>query len=151
MQTNDIGIYTRSEIDPGPLEYDLCNGHVLKQTCIKRYDYGSDRKSPMPYVFIIHPLPKEFRAIYADLNINELEEDHKKLLKMAIEKEQTHVQLDAHSYPVNSLIDQLKNTDLLDSIMVHNIESYHYQKFNRDVIIKLVQQKHKEIYYQVIF
>ena len=148
MQTNDIGIYTRSEIDPGPLEYDLCNGHVLKQTCIKRYDYGSDRKSPMPYVFIIHPLPKEFRAIYAYLNILGLDEEHKELLKIAIEKEQTHVQLDAKSYPVNSLT--LEN-GLHDSIMVHNIESYHYQKFNRDVIIKLVQQKSKEIYYQVIY
>jgi hypothetical protein len=146
--TNDIGIHTYNDIDPKPLEVNVCKGHVLKQTCIKVQDYGS-RLAPNRYAFIIHPLPKEFGAMHADLNIKELDMEHKELLKIAIENEQSYVQIGSRQYPTHLLS---KEHGVLDSIMVHNIKSYQYQKLKRDVIIKLVPlaENNMEILYLVI-
>jgi hypothetical protein len=144
--SDDIGIYTDRPIDPEPLKVDLCMGHVLKQTCIKLYDYGTS-KSPNQFAFIIHPIPKEFSGVYADLNILELDEDHKQLLAHAIKTEQTHVDTGMKSYPTHLLTPE---QGVLDSILVHNIESYQYQKLKRDIVIKLVPKTSKDIYYLVI-
>jgi len=147
--SDHIGIHTDQPIDPIPLKTDLCMGHVLQQTCIMLYNYGTS-KLPDKYAFIIHPIPKEFSGIHADLNIIELEEEQKKLLQNAIENEQTSVDTGFNSYPTHLLTQE---QGLMDSILVHDIESYQYQKLKRDIVIKLVPYKAtmKEIYYLVKF
>jgi hypothetical protein len=145
--TSDIGVYTDKEIGPKPLEINLCEGHVLKQTCIKVQDYGS-RLAPNQYAFIIHPMPKEFTAMHADLNIFELDMEQKELLKIAIESEEAYVQIGSRRYPTHLLSQE---TGLLESIMVHDIESYHDQKLKRDVIIRLVPlESGSDMFYMVI-
>lgn len=102
---------------------------MLKQTCIKQQTLGSK-----PYLFIIHPLPNEFDAIYADLNVLELDEEHKVLLREAIKQEQTHVQIGDGNYPTKYLTEESG----VQQVMVHNIVSRQYQKLRRDIIIKLL-------------
>lgn len=84
--------------------------------------------------------------MYSDLNIIELDDEHKEQLKQAIYAKQTHIQIGSKSYPVNLLTAE---KGVLESLLVHNIESYQYQKLQRDIIIKLVPQKTKDIYFLV--
>lgn len=85
----------------------------------------------------------------ADLNILKLDENHKKLLQVAIQNDESHVMIGKKKYPTHLLTEE---EGLLDGILVHNIESYQYQKINRNMIIKFVESpKLEDIFYLVIF
>ena len=138
--SEQIGVSTDKEISSQPLQIDLCDSHVLKQTCIKVQTLNSQ-----PYLIIIHPLPDEFGAIYADLNVLELDEVHKIIIRDAIKKEQAIVQIGDGVYSTKYLTEESG----LQQVMIHNLVSYQYQKLNRDVIIKLVP-KIMDVKYLVI-
>lgn len=83
----------------------------------------------------------------ADLNILKLEDDHIKLLQDAIKNDESHVKIGKKKYPTHLLTEE---DGLLDGVLVHNIESYQYQKLKRDVIIKFVETpKLEDIFYIV--
>lgn len=136
--SNVIGIYTDKDIDDKPLKYDLCLGHVLRETCIKRYENQNH------YTFIIHPLPAIYDSMYSDLNILQLDHDSKEYVRDAKKKGKKFIKIGHHTYPTNLLSEE---DGLIDSVLVHNIESHQHQKLNRDIIIKMVQPKNSHILY----
>lgn len=112
----------------------------MGQTCIMRY--GNIQENQQIYYIIMHPMPKEFNKVTADLDISNLEPEQLKAYQDAIASGKQVFKIGDNEFPI-SLI------DLEGYNMMHHIESYHYQKLENGIVIKMVPYASDSISYVV--
>ena len=113
----------------------------MGQTCIMRYGNVQDKQQI--YYIIMHPMPKEFNKVTGDLDISSLEPEQLKAYQDAIASGKQVFKIGDNEYPIGSV-------DLEGYNMMHHIESYHYQKLENGIVIKMVPYAFDSINYVVI-
>ena len=120
---------------------DLCPGHIMAQTCIMKYGSNQDKQI---YYIVMHPMPKEFNKVIGDLDISSLEPDQLKAYQDAITLGKQTFKIADNEYTISSI-------DLEGYVMMHHIESFHYQKLENGIVMKLVPYSSDSINFVVIF
>jgi hypothetical protein len=120
---------------------DLCEGHIMGQTCIMRY--GNIREKQQIYFMIMHPMPKEFNKVVGDLDISYLLPEQLKAYQVALSLGKKVFTVGNKEFPINSIDQEGYN-------MMHHIESFHYQKLENGIVIKMVPYASESINYVVI-
>lgn len=119
----------------------------MGQTCIMRY--GNTKNNQKIYYIIIHPMPKEFNKVTGDLDyylttdISNRESEQLKAYQDELASGQQVFKLGDNQYPI-SLI------DIQDYNMFHQIESFHYQKLENGIVIKMVPYASDSIHFVVV-
>lgn len=129
--TKEVGILKAENTDTTFFHPDLCDGHIMSETCIMRY-----KPSPS-FIIIMHPMPSQFNRLMANLDLATY-------MNREVENRQFHQSLTDDELRFGT---SLKN----DTINIRYIASYHRQKYANNLVIKFLNYQGENINYLVGF
>lgn len=122
-KTYEIGIKKDNEINTSKIEADVCQGHVMAQTCIIKYSKND------PFYFIMYPSSKYFDVVLSDMDLTTLTAKQVSQKNKAAKLSSNGLTIDNYTYPPN----------ISEGDFVHHIVSHNRQSQPNGLIIKFVK------------
>lgn len=136
----ELGILSEKFNDNKKIVPDLCNGHLMSQTCIIRFNTLSNNDEN--YYIILHPLPDEFERILADVDMFSLDEDQIKRVEEAKKEGKMNIYFENFQYPTNMNPDNL--------YFAPNLVSKRSQMMANGLVAKLVKANDRISYIGIL-
>lgn len=119
---------------------DLCNGHLMSQTCIIRFNNLLNDEEH--YYIILHPMPDEFERVLADVDMFSLDQDQMKKVEEAKKEGKMSVFFENVQYFTNMNSDNL--------YFAPNLVSKRSQAMANGLVAKLVKSNDRISYISIL-